>query len=96
MSEATTSSCSDTTIPSEFRQIVCDFLNDLLTTFPEYKDSLDKRVLNVMVENNEDSLKFVFGYVKEVYPERFFDILYKNEDIFTDTSKNCNPYLRKN
>ena len=41
-----------------------------------------------MVENNEDSLKFVFGYVKEVYPERFFDILYKNEDIFTDTSKN--------
>ena len=85
---STTSSTTSSTIPSEFRQIVCDFLNDLLTTFPEYKESLDVRVLNIISDNNAQSLEYLFGYVKQVYPERFFDILYKNEDIFTDTNKN--------
>ena len=70
-----------TTIPSEFRQIVSDFLNDLLTTFPEYREKVDERVINVDVE-------FVYAHVKNVYPERFFDILYKNSDIFTDEEKN--------
>ena len=34
-------------------------------------------------------LNFVFNHCKEVFPERFFDILYKNESIYeTDSEVN--------
>lgn len=70
-------------IPKEFRQIMRDFLRDLFTTFPEYKSS----VLANVVDNEDAPLEELFTYVKTVFPQRFFDILYKNDDIFTDSEK---------
>ena len=70
-------------IPKEFRQIMRDFLRDLFTTFPEYKSS----VLTNVVDNEDAPLEELFTYVKTVFPQRFFDILYKNDDIFTDSEK---------
>ena len=76
-------------IPNEFRQIVRDFFNDLLTSFPEYRESLDPLVLAIIECDNDDvPVDYVFEHVKKVYPERFFDILYKNTDIFEDSEKN--------
>ena len=31
----------------------------------------------------------LFNYCKTVYPERFFDILYQNEEVFTNDSNTC-------
>jgi hypothetical protein len=75
-------------IPKEFRQIIRDFLNDLLITFPEYRDKMDTLLLAVL-ESETAPIEHIFDHVTKVFPEQFFDILYKNSDIFTDSSKNC-------
>jgi len=75
------------TIPKEFRQIIKDFLRDLFTSFPEYKDKVSNSLLAI-IETDEEPLESLFAYVKKIFPERFFDILYKNNDIFSDETKN--------
>jgi hypothetical protein len=84
-------------VPEEFAKVIKDFVGDLKTTFPEY-DSLiskwwkDKSVF-AYIENEEErnkaieesettSSKLVFSFCQKKLPPRFFDILYKNEDIF--------------
>ena len=84
-------------VPEEFSKVIKDFVGDLKTTFPEY-DSLiskwwkDKSVF-AYIENEEErnkaieksettSTKLVFTFCQKKLPPRFFDILYKNEDIF--------------
>ena len=60
-----------------FKNTLSDFLTDLKKTFPEYSPDFDKW-------NLEDSevLKELFDYCLKFYPERFFDILYQNYEIF--------------
>jgi hypothetical protein len=84
-------------VPEEFSKVIKDFVGDLKTTFPEY-DSLiskwwkDKSVF-AYIENEEErtkaieasettSTKLIFTFCQKKLPPRFFDILYKNEDIF--------------
>ena len=84
-------------VPEEFAKVIKDFVGDLKTTFPEY-DSLiskwwkDKSVF-AYIENEEErnkaieksettSTKLIFSFCQKKLPPRFFDILYKNEDIF--------------
>lgn len=69
----------------DFKKILLDFCKDLLTTFPELADDLDDDLIRLLQQkdDSENSLNSVYNYCKEVFPERFFDILYKNEDIFT-------------
>ena len=76
-------------IISKKTKVLKDFLKDLLTTFPELNDTLDRN-LKYINENLEceNEVKLVFEYIKGVYPEQFFDILYKNNDIFNDKEKN--------
>tara|TARA_B110001469_G_C9646039_1_gene326551 strand:+ start:1837 stop:2958 length:1122 start_codon:yes stop_codon:yes gene_type:complete len=75
---------ADESIPKEFRQIMRDFLRDLFNTFPEYKSpSLENIILN-----DEAPLEDLFQHIKSVFPHRFFDILYKNSEIFADDEKN--------
>jgi|MDSZ01.2.fsa_nt_gb NADP-dependent 3-hydroxy acid dehydrogenase YdfG len=74
----------------EFQKIIYDFVNDILYTFPEYKDCLDQDLKNIIEIKSSESTKNVYEYVKKVYPERFFDLLYKNEDIFTNDTYNTN------
>ena len=84
------SNTSDTTqinkeeaIPEEFTKVIYDLVNDILFTFPEFKEKLDIDLYNIKETRHEDSIRNVYEHVKKVYPERFFDILYKNEEIFS-------------
>jgi hypothetical protein len=72
-------------IMKDFKKIITDLLRDLLTTFPEIKDTLNSDLLNILnAENVEQSLQTIFDYCKTVYPSRFFEILYQNDAIFKD------------
>ena len=76
-------------IPSEFKKIVKDFVKDILITFPEYIPKLNEHLKNIgMYENCDESIIIVYNYCKTVFPERFFDILYQNNNIFDDLEIN--------
>ena len=78
---------SDTkSIAPEFFKIMKDFLNDILITFPEYAEKItddENLILNGDVSNNN-----LYIYCCGVYPSRFFDILYKNDEMFDDKNRN--------
>jgi len=67
-------------VHSNFQSILSDFRSDLTITFPEYAHLWAKW-------DNADELETVFDYCVGVFPERFFDILYQNEEIFTVDSQ---------
>jgi hypothetical protein len=74
---------TETKIPSNFRALVADFTRDLSTTFPEYAHMWDKWGDE---DTTDDQLETLFTFCSKVYPVRFFDILYQNEDIFKEDS----------
>lgn len=73
-------------IPVEFSKILKDFYKDILLVFPETKDKLSIETIEFLQDKN-DGLE-LFEHCLLVYPERFFDILYQNEDIFQNTDIN--------
>jgi len=89
-------SVEDITPPEEFYKIINDFTSDILITFPEYT-GLIARWWNRPSDNTEESKKretlFVFRHCVKVFPERFFDILYKNVDIFKPESEVQTEFL---
>lgn len=72
------------TLPDNFVSVMRDFTSDLKTTFPEYAHTWwiygDK--------TTDEGWSDLYTYCLKVYPERFFDILYQNADIFKDDTKN--------
>lgn len=84
------------TPPEEFYKIINDFTSDILITFPEYS-GLITRWWNRPTDNIEESKKketlFVFRHCIKVFPERFFDILYKNVDIFNPETELSTEFL---
>jgi hypothetical protein len=64
-------------IPENFAPTVRDFLADLTATFPEYAYLWSKWA-------SPANTRELFVYISQVYPERFFDILYQNDDIFKE------------
>ena len=81
-------------LPENFSNVVYDMCNDLSTTFPEYAEQWQKYSKTYQETLDEDmktvEMQALFDYCLAVYPERFFDILYKNQDIFTDSNINTN------
>lgn len=73
----------ETEIPEEFVKVIYDLINDILFTFPEFKENLNLDLHNIKETRDEESVQAVYEHIKLVFPERFFDILYKNEEIFT-------------
>ena len=73
-------------VPPEFYKIMKDFLNDILTTFPEYEEAITDE--ENLILSGDISSNALFMYCCDVYPSRFFDILYENEELFTDKNKN--------
>jgi len=75
-------------IPENFEKIIYDFTADLSTTFPEYQDLWQKWTEPVFAsyenERKNQELRYIYQYCVSFYPERFFDILYNNEDIFKE------------
>ena len=56
-------------------RISTDLINDLLHSFPECEDEL----MDMKAQLEESSY---LDYCKKIYPQRFFDILYQNDEIF--------------
>jgi hypothetical protein len=80
----------DNDVPANFSSIIVDFTRDLSVTFPEYADKWNQWSRNLNdATDSADSSKYVvlFKYCLTVYPERFFDILYQNDDIFMVNSE---------
>jgi len=85
-------------IPDGFIKIINDFIEDILITFPEYKNVVQKwwnledtppeNLIDVSTTHNT-----VFRHCIRVFPERFFDILNKNDEIFQDDSNANTEFL---
>lgn len=70
--------------PENFRSVISDFAKDLSTTFPEYAFLWSKWS---DAETEKEEYDRLFQYTIVLYPERFFDILYQNADIFKPDSE---------
>jgi len=89
-------SVEDIKVPDEFYKIVNDFVIDILTTFPEYAGIVSRWWSNGKVgysDKKDAECLAVFRHCVKVFPERFFDILYKNKDIFKEYSEENTEFL---
>ena len=77
-------------VPDEFKKVMKDFYKDILTSFPEYKEKLGENEINFLTETNNDNAYKLFTYCQNIYPERFFDILYQNVEIFDNNEIDTN------
>jgi len=69
---------SERTYPEKFPSLILDFTSALSLTFPEFKSLWSQ----YNAETKESEWKDLYLHCLTVYPERFFDILYQNEDMF--------------
>ena len=73
----------------EFKKIIIDFTKDILKTYPELADSLSDYLVTILKDpEDKENVERLFTYCRTVYPERFFDILYQNEEMFDDEKIN--------
>ena len=105
--ENTTTIVENIKVPDEFYKIIDDFTTDITNTFPEYKaiinrwwssadysniECLVERELAIMLDK-EKRVIFIHKHCIRVFPERFFDILYQNADIFKEESTTNTEFL---
>ena len=78
------------TVTKDFIKILKDFYVDLFNTFPECKEKVERELIVDLMNDQTDSklVKDLYQYCYKFYPERFFEILYENENIFLDVSAN--------
>jgi hypothetical protein len=92
----TPKSFEDLNPPEEFYKIINDFISDILITFPEYSGIIAKwwnRPSENIEENKQKETLFVFRHCVKVFPERFFDILYKNGSLFDQEAEITSEFL---
>ena len=71
-------------ISEELFKILGDFVNDILTTFPEYSEKLHPGLAAIKNKQRDDpAIDDVIKHCNDVYPQHFFDILYQKEDLLT-------------
>ena len=72
---------TDTQKYDSFTKIIRDLLDDLTHVFPEYQNSyqsISNSLTHAVAQHD------LYEYCMKVVPPRFFDILYQNEDMFSD------------
>ena len=84
-------------------KLFSDFIGDLKTTYPEFEEQFQSLYVNdvndvkdVKDVNDTDrkvNMELILNHCQNIYPERFFDILYKNEDIFKEDSESNTHFL---
>jgi Skp family chaperone for outer membrane proteins len=79
-------------VPDNFHSIIIDLSTDLSATFPEYSYLWSKWI---DPEITDVEIRGLFEYCIKVFPERFFDILYQNDDIFKPEDE-TNTYFLPN
>ena len=69
-------------VPTNFKTVIIDFTTDLSTVYPEYAFLWSNW-------NSADDTEYekLFKHCLAVFPERFFDVMYTNADIFKPDSK---------
>jgi len=101
------SESEEQTIPEEFNKIIKDFVSDILITFPEYQPIIDKWWKPQDFSQIEDAdarsqavcldaqqkMQTLFDHCVQVFPERFFDILYQKTEIFDADSQVNTEFL---
>ena len=67
-----------------FTKIIQDFTKDILTTFPELNENLNAHLVEIVTNEtpNKDSVDALLKHCLAVFPVKFFDILYQNNDLF--------------
>ena len=72
-------------ISPEFQTIILDFLRDIDCSFPEYRDVLAPYLgySHEMKPMPDELYIELYSHCREIYPVKFFDILYKNETLFS-------------
>ena len=83
-----------TEIPEEFKKVIGDFISDISNTFPEYlpiinrwwKTKEDILTEEEIIADRKQKTDAIFSHCIHVFPERFFDILYQNVEIFKEDS----------
>ena len=75
-------------VSPEFQTIILDFLRDIDCSFPEYREVLEKYLgySHEMKPMPNELYIELYSHCREVYPVKFFDILYKNESLFAASS----------
>lgn len=70
--------------PNNTYKIFSEFITDILNTFPEYTQIVSRWwTVGADEETKLLQTKNLTDHCKRIYPERFFDILYKNENMFS-------------
>ena len=92
-------SFEDLNPPEEFHKIINDMVADILITFPEYSGLISRwwnrpnNSTTTVEESKKKESLFVFRHCVKIFPERFFDILYKNVDMFSESSETNTEFL---
>ena len=77
----------------EFCKVIREFIPDLLTTFPEFTSRLDPGITCILEKQHDrpehfEKVNALYKHTKTTLPERFFDILYQNEELFVNKDFN--------
>ena len=80
---------------TSFKKIIIDMVCDLMITFPELEKDLDNDLYILWKQEDESSVvdkssERLFKYCLNVFPPCFLDILYQNNELFTNTESNLN------
>lgn len=71
-------------VPGNFRSTITDFTKDLSHTFPEFQEKLAKWNDE---KTTQEEFQELFVYCLGIYPQRFFDILNQNDEIFQNNEE---------
>jgi hypothetical protein len=75
----------------DYYKIFSEFISDILNTFPEYTQIVSRWwSMDADEETSAKETENLVTHCKRVFPERFFDILYKNEQMFSSENNNVN------
>ena len=75
----------------DYYKIFSEFISDVSNTFPEYTQIISRWwTLDADEETKVRETENLINHCKRVFPERFFDILYKNEQMFSLENNNNN------
>jgi len=68
----------------KFKKVIKDFVKDIILCFPELYENLDLDLKYVLETDEVEDEKIINlqKYCKELYPNKFFDILYQNNELF--------------
>jgi hypothetical protein len=92
-------------VPEEFKKVMKNLVTDMKTTFPEFIPLIDKwwkekerfdqgeEGEKKFAEYQEKALTLLFHHAMKKFPPRFFEILYQNEEMFSEDSQVDTEFL---